>query len=80
MKKMNLPEKVNLKCLFCGSSNFVVKKDDEGNIVEQETYECGDCGELNLYEGLIDVCNEETMEIVKQEMSKYVKNLFKDLK
>ena len=43
-------------------------------------YECSSCGELNSYEGMLEVCKQEVANDVEKEVIKYAKTLFKDFK
>ncbi len=74
---INLPEKAELKCLFCGSTSFEVEKENDGSIKKQEMFKCSQCKEFNSYEGMFEVCKEEVLDLAKNEVLKMIRSAFK---
>ena len=57
---MNIPEKVSLKCLFCG---LVLDVDQEiaDNIKSGDQVKCNHCGESNDFDSIVKVAEEEVV-------------------
>lgn len=71
-----MKEKFNLKCLFCGSTNF--KLAHEGEFPKEgEMVECAECGRENDVSSLINLAKQEAIDKAKEELSQKLKNIFK---
>lgn len=69
---------INLQCLFCGCD---LKGDTKKKFESGDILKCQECGELNVYDSLVDVAMEEgktaAVNYAKDEISKMLKDLFK---
>lgn len=69
---------IALKCLFCGCE---FKGDTEKEYQSGDMLKCKECGELNDYDSLIEVANEErekyAINYAKEEIEKMLKGIFK---
>lgn len=72
----DLPDSMPLHCVFCESTKFVVPH--EGYQPQPgEMLTCGNCGRQNDYNSLFQVLEENAVELVKKEMEKQLKSIFK---
>jgi phage FluMu protein Com len=72
---MNIPDEVSLKCLFCG----LVLETNEGIIENNKSgdqIKCNHCDELNDFDSMVRVAEEEVAELVNLEIQKSFKNIF----
>lgn len=67
---------IKLKCVFCGSEDFVIpEKGYKPKIGEQ--VKCAKCGKLNDYEALHDLATKEGLNTVKSDVNEEIKKMFK---
>jgi len=71
---MNIPEKVSLKCLFCGLVLDVDEKIVE-NIKSGDQIKCNHCNEYNDFDSMIKVAEEEILKLtekaIKESLGKF---------
>ena len=72
---MEFPEKISMKCLFCGSDKFIV--DTEKEYTDDDLIECAACNEENLYSSLKEMAVEEVRDIAASEVEKAFSKAFK---
>ena len=73
---MNIPEKISLKCLFCG---FVLDVDEKivENIKSGDQIKCNHCGELNDFDSMVKVAEEEILNLIQKASKKSLGKFFK---
>lgn len=64
---------IALKCIFCGSTQFEVPEDYEPK--EDDNLKCINCGNLNIYSDLKEICIQEGKAFLKKELEKSFKGL-----
>jgi DNA-directed RNA polymerase subunit RPC12/RpoP len=71
---MNIPEKVSLKCLFCGLVLDVDEKIVE-NIKSGDQVKCNHCNESNDFDSMVKVAEEEILKLtekaIKESLGKF---------
>jgi hypothetical protein len=72
----NIPEQVELKCVFCHSTDFEVPH--QGYVQKNgETAKCANCGRLNDVTSLSKIASDNVKKEVFDYLLKSRKNLFK---
>jgi DNA-directed RNA polymerase subunit RPC12/RpoP len=69
---------IALKCIFCGSTQFDIPENYEPK--EDDNLKCANCGSLNIYSDLRNICIEEGNTFFKNELRKEIEKNFKGLK
>ena len=73
---MNIPESVSVKCLFCGLE-IEMEKSKSVELKSGDQIECNHCKGMNDFDSLVEVTKEEVENLVKHEIEKSFKNIFK---
>lgn len=66
---------VTLKCIFCGSTEF--EYDENNPPKDGEMIKCENCGQLNDFSAIKNLCVNKKVEEIKEEYITEVKNIFK---
>lgn len=66
---------VTLKCIFCGSTQF--EFDENKPPKEGEMIKCDNCGQLNDFSAIKNLCVNKKVEGIKEEYISEIKNMFK---
>ncbi|MDK2065430.1 hypothetical protein PT447_10880 [Aliarcobacter butzleri] len=69
---------IALKCIFCGSTQFEIPEDYEPK--EDDNLKCSNCGNLNIYSDLKEICIQEGKAFLENELKKELEKSFKGLK
>lgn len=69
---------INLKCIFCGSTQFETPHEDY-QLEDGEMIKCGNCGKLNDYSSIREVAIEEGTGEVKKYAIDFVENKVKKM-
>ncbi|WP_417840547.1 hypothetical protein [Terasakiella sp.] len=73
--ELNLPKRVNMKCLFCGGETFEFEQKEE--YAPEDIFKCATCGEENTHEGLLAVTKEDVLKTVSAEFENIIKKRLK---
>jgi hypothetical protein len=69
---------IALKCIFCGFTQFDIPENYEPK--EDDNLKCANCGNLNIYSDLREICIEEGKSFLENELKKEIEKSFKGLK
>jgi len=69
---------IALKCIFCGATQFEVPENYEPK--EDDNLKCNNCGNLNIYSDLKELCIQEGKSFLENELKKEIEKSFKGLK
>ena len=73
---MKIPKIVSLKCLFCGLELKVEEK-IATTIKRGDQIKCNHCSELNDFDSMVKVAEEEALKIVELAVEKELDDMFK---
>jgi len=73
---MNIPKEVSLKCLFC---DLVLDVDEKivDNVKSGDQVKCNHCGEVNDFDSMVKVAEEELAILVEKAIEESLGKLFK---
>lgn len=72
---MNIdPFEIELRCLFCDSA--LTGKED-ANFSSGDLIQCGECGERNDYDSVMEVAKQEGIAAMKEKVNAELKKMFK---
>lgn len=79
---MDIPNvTISLKCLFCSAP---LQGPEEAEYSSGDLIKCGECGEENDFDSVLDVAKEKSVEIMAKEAEKQVtkemKSILKNLR
>lgn len=66
---------LTLKCIFCGSTKF--EYDENNPPKDGDMIQCGNCGQLNDFSAIKNLCINKKVEEIEKEYIAEVKNIFK---
>lgn len=68
---------VNIKCIFCGSTQF--EYDENNPPKDGEMIKCGNCGKLNDFSAIRDLAITNKREEIKAEFHKEIEDKLKKM-
>lgn len=74
---MNIPKTVSLKCLFCGLIIDDVEEKEALNLKSENLLKCNHCSELNDFDSMVKVAEQEALKLTEEAIKKSVGNFFK---
>lgn len=74
---MRIHKSLEMKCLFCFSTQFVLP--DNYQPQSGDMVKCANCGRMNDYDSMMKVLEEEASEIAKKEAEDLLKDFGKKI-